>query len=352
MNYISGDHLRAQMRGAVTTLDRVHHILAAQLEADFCLPAGAISQAQNLGAEVLSALQLPAEEMSASRRRNADTWELRVGNYLGVGLLCAKYHRVLKTATEYMRGDLSNWLGDYAPLRQLNELLTPYSQQVSGTSVYYTPSRNLLESVVPPDIPEQEVKCAVPGIGMMRRVDSGALRESLRQHICGLHTVTTVPNASADALEADEDDTAVSEFSVRIELLQPEQYERFCDDPRYANALGFSDHRPDIMVLAAFDSDADLALAEPLAMAGASDDSPLMRQIGIDVLPQVRQRGLAAHLVHELSRMVLADGYVPFYGTSPSHVLSQRVALAAGFIPTWWEFISTSMHDMPLDEAS
>ena len=347
MNDISGDHLRAQMRGAVTTLDRVHHILAAQLEADFCLPAGAISQAQNLGAEVLSALQLPAEEMSASRRRNADTWELRVGNYLGVGLLCAKYHRVLKTATEYMRGDLSNWLGDYAPLRQLNELLTPYSQQVSGTSVYYTPSRNLLESVVPPDIPEQEVKCAVPGIGMMRRVDSGALRESLRQHICGLRTVTKVPNASAD-----EGDTAVSEFSVRIELLHPEQYERFRGDPRYSNALGFSKRRPDITVLAAFDPDAATALADPLAMAGASDDSPLMRQIGIDVLPQVRQRGLAARLVYELSRMVLADGRVPFYGTSPSHVLSQRVALAAGFIPTWWEFVSTSMHDMPLDEAS
>ena len=347
MNDISGDHLRAQMRGAVTTLDRVHHILAAQLEADFCLPAGAISQAQNLGAEVLSALQLPAEEMSASRRRNADTWELRVGNYLGVGLLCAKYPRVLKTATEYMRGDLSNWLGDYAPLRQLNELLTPYSQQVSGTSVYYTPSRNLLESVVPPDVPAQEVKCAVPGIGRMRRVDSGVLRESLRQHICGLRTVTKVPNASAD-----EGDTAVSEFSVRIELLHPEQYERFRGDPRYSNALGFSKRRPDITVLAAFDPDAATALADPLAMAGASDDSLLMRQIGIDVLPQVRQRGLAARLVYELSRMVLADGRVPFYGTSPSHVLSQRVALAAGFIPTWWEFVSTSMHDMPLDEAS
>ena len=59
------------------------------------------------------------------------------------------------------------------------------------------------------------------------------------------------------------------------------------------------------MVLAAFDSDAAPALADPLAMAGASDDSPLMRQIGIDVLPHVRQRGLAAHLVYELSRMVL-----------------------------------------------
>ena len=201
--------------------------------------------------------------------------------------------------------------------------------------------------MVPPDVPAQEVKCAVPGIGMMRRVDSGVLRESLRQHICGLRTVTKVPNASAD-----EGDTAVSEFSVRIELLHPEQYERFRGDPRYSNALGFSKRRPDITVLAAFDPDAATALADPLAMAGASDDSPLMRQIGIDVLPQVRQRGLAARLVYELSRMVLADGRVPFYGTSPSHVLSQRVALAAGFIPTWWEFVSTSMHDMPLDEAS
>ena len=44
----------------------------------------------------------------------------------------------------------------------------------------------------------------------------------------------TVPNASADALEADEDDMAASELSVRIELLQPEQYERFRGDPRYA----------------------------------------------------------------------------------------------------------------------
>ena len=61
--------------------------------------------------------------------------------------------------------------------------------------------------------------------------------------------MTTVPNASADALEADEDDTAVSEFSVRIELLQPERYERFRGDPRYANALGFSDRRPDIRSL-------------------------------------------------------------------------------------------------------
>jgi len=184
---------------------------------------------------------------------------------------------------------------------------------------------------------------------MMRRVDSGVLRESLRQHICGLRTVTKVPNASADALEADEDDTAVSEFSVRIELLHPEQYERFRGDPRYSNALGFSKRRPDITVLAAFDPDAATALAEPLAVAGASDDSPLMRQIGIDVLPAWRGVGIASVLVRDAARLTLAEGYLPFYGTSPSHMLSQRVAMNAGLVPTWWEYVSTSLNDLPMD---
>ena len=84
-----------------------------------------------------------------------------------------------------MAGDNPNWLGDYAQLRQLNELLTPYSQQVSGTSIYYTPTRALLESVVPENLPAQEVKCAVPGIGMMRRVDSASLRHALYDQVVG-----------------------------------------------------------------------------------------------------------------------------------------------------------------------
>ena len=58
-----------------------------------------------------------------------------------------------------MAGDNPNWLGDYAQLRQLNELLTPYSQQVSGTSIYYTPTRALLESVVPENLPAQSEMC-------------------------------------------------------------------------------------------------------------------------------------------------------------------------------------------------
>ena len=76
---------------------------------------------------------------------------------------------------------------------------------------------------------------------------------------------------------------------------------------------------------------------EIIGMAGASEDSPLMRQIGINVLPDFRGKGIAEYLVTALKNMILDEGYLPFYGTSMSHLASQRVALSAGFRPAWTE---------------
>lgn len=352
-------------RGAVTTLDRARHILHTQLEADFCQAPGSISRAlqemrDNPEVEslpLLATVQPPSEKMGAARRRNDDIWELRVANYTGVGILCAKHPRVLEKAIDYMLGDQSNWLGDYAQLRQLNELLTPYTQQVSGTSIYYTPGRALLNSVVPEGVKAQEVKCSLPGVGMMRRVDAGELKAALLAEITGERVVRTEANASADALEADPEDTAVGETRLRVDLLSEEQIESFRGDKRYSNALGFSATRPDVLVLAAYavDGAGDTegagipANADPVAMVGMSDDSPIMRQIGIDVLPAFRGAGIASALVRDAARLTLAEGYLPFYGTSPSHMLSQRVAMNAGLVPTWWEYVSTSMNDLPMD---
>lgn len=358
-------------RGAVTTLDRARHILHTQLEADFCQAPGSISRAlQELrdypeaeSLPLLATVQPPSEKMGAARRRNDDIWELRVANYASVGILCAKHPRVLEKAIDYMLGDQSNWLGDYAQLRQLNELLTPYTQQVSGTSIYYTPGRALLNSVVPEGVQAQEVKCAVPGVGMMRRVDPAELKAALLAEITGERTIRREANASADALETDPDDTAVGETRLRVDLLSEEQIESFRGDKRYSNALGFSTTRPDVLVLAAYPVDENASKApdapaagesapvhaDPIAMVGLSDDSPIMRQIGIDVLPAFRGAGIASALVRDAARLTLAEGYLPFYGTSPSHMLSQRVALNAGLVPTWWEYVSTSMNDLPMD---
>ena len=354
-------------RGAVTTVDRARHILHTQLEADFCQAPGSISRAleelrdypEAESLPLLATVQPPSEKMGAARRRNDDIWELRVANYASVGILCAKHPRVLEKAIDYMLGDQSNWLGDYAQLRQLNELLTPYTQQVSGTSIYYTPGRALLNSVVPEGVQAQEVKCAVPGVGMMRRVDPAELKAALLAEITGERTIRREANASAGALEVDPQDTQARVTHLRVELLDAEQFERFRGDKRYSNALGFSVTRPDVLVLAAYPVDEQApdtpasgespALADPIAMVGLSDDSPIMRQIGIDVLPAWRGAGIASVLVRDAARLTLAEGYLPFYGTSPSHMLSQRVAMNAGLVPTWWEYVSTSLNDLPMD---
>lgn len=354
-------------RGAVTTADRARHILHTQLEADFCQAPGSISRAleelrdypEAESLPLLATVQPPSEKMGAARRRNDDIWELRVANYASVGILCAKHPRVLDKAIDYMLGDQSNWLGDYAQLRQLNELLTPYTQQVSGTSIYYTPGRALLNSVVPEGVQAQEVKCAVPGVGMMRRVDPAELKAALLAEITGERSICREVNASAGALEVDPEDTEARVTRLRVELLDAEQFERFRGDKRYSNALGFSVTRPDVLVLAAYPVDEDTpdapaagespALADPIAMVGLSDDSPIMRQIGIDVLPAFRGAGIASALVRDAARLTLAEGYLPFYGTSPSHMLSQRVAMNAGLVPTWWEYVSTSLNDLPMD---
>lgn len=358
-------------RGAVTTLDRARHILHTQLEADFCQAPGSISRAleelrdypEAESLPLLATVQPPSEKMGAARRRNDDIWELRVANYASVGILCAKHPRVLDKAIDYMLGDQSNWLGDYAQLRQLNELLTPYTQQVSGTSIYYTPGRALLNSVVPEGVQTQEVKCAVPGVGMMRRVDPAELQAALLAEITGERSIRREANASAGALEVDPQDTQARVTRLRVELLDAEQFERFRGDKRYSNALGFSVTRPDVLVLAAYPVEENAskasdalavgesapALADPIAMVGLSDDSPIMRQIGIDVLPAWRGAGIASALVRDAARLTLAEGYLPFYGTSPSHMLSQRVAMNAGLVPTWWEYVSTSLNDLPMD---
>lgn len=358
----------AMNRGAVTTADRARHILHTQLESDFCQAPGSISRAleelrdypEAESLPLLATVQPPSEKMGAARRRNDDIWELRVANYASVGILCAKHPRVLDKAIDYMLGDQSNWLGDYAQLRQLNELLTPYTQQVSGTSIYYTPGRALLNSVVPEGVQAQEVKCAVPGVGMMRRVDPAELKVALLAEITGERSIRREANASAGALEVDPQDMQARVTRLRVELLAAEQFERFRGDKRYSNALGFSVTRPDVLVLAAYPvaegaSDALAvgesapALADPIAMVGLSDDSPIMRQIGIDVLPAWRGAGIASALVRDAARLTLAEGYLPFYGTSPSHMLSQRVAMNAGLVPTWWEYVSTSLNDLPMD---
>jgi len=115
------------------------------------------------------------------------------------------------------------------------------------------------------------------------------------------------------------------------------QIDGFRDDPRFDDAFGFCDDAPDMLGVAAVRD------GQILGMAGASADCPRMWQIGINVLPEARGQGIASMLVSLLRNDVLAQGRLPFYGTSISHLESQRVALRSGFLPAWFELVAAPL---------
>jgi GNAT superfamily N-acetyltransferase len=74
-----------------------------------------------------------------------------------------------------------------------------------------------------------------------------------------------------------------------------------------------------------------------IAAAGASNDSDIMWQIGIDVLPEFRGRGLGSTLVTILTDEITAMGIVPYYSLIPGNVASLKTALACGYTPIYHE---------------
>lgn len=112
-----------------------------------------------------------------------------------------------------------------------------------------------------------------------------------------------------------------------------EEISQFYGDERFPNAIcsEYLPHRPDTMVVCAYDGE------KIMGMAGCSEDAPGWLQIGIDVLPEYRSGGVATYLVTLLKNKILEEGNIPFYGTSLSNYHSWNIALNCGFCPAWVE---------------
>lgn len=107
----------------------------------------------------------------------------------------------------------------------------------------------------------------------------------------------------------------------------------FYGDPRFPNAIchEFLPERPDRIVVCAYDGDTIMG------MAGCSEDAPHWQQIGIDVLPPYRSRGIGTALVTLLKNRIAAQGDIPFYGAAVANYHSWNIALNSGFRPAWVE---------------
>jgi hypothetical protein len=126
--------------------------------------------------------------------------------------------------------------------------------------------------------------------------------------------------------------------SFSLKWYTQEELFQFKGDTRFKYALSFWETAPDMVAVACIKD------GEILGMSGASADSSTMWQIGIDVTPQGKYLGLGTCLVSMLKNNILDRGIMPFYGTGAFHMLSQRVAIKSGFIPTWAE-LYTSVND-------
>ncbi len=101
--------------------------------------------------------------------------------------------------------------------------------------------------------------------------------------------------------------------------------------PQWSNALCEKRKDLDILGMGAYDH------GKLIGLAGCSADCEMMYQIGVDVLPEYRRRGIASALTSRLALEILALDKVPFYCAAWSNLKSVRNAIHCGFRPAWVE---------------
>lgn len=123
--------------------------------------------------------------------------------------------------------------------------------------------------------------------------------------------------------------------NYEIKVLQPEDFEQYYTD-EWGNALCKSRKQLDKLAVGAFDN------RKLVGLAGCSADCETMYQIGVDVLPEYRRKGIASALTSRLAMEILKLGKVPFYCAAWSNLKSVRNAIKCGFRPAWVELTARS----------
>ena len=135
-----------------------------------------------------------------------------------------------------------------------------------------------------------------------------------------------------------------SDFTVK--WFEQEEIAALYGRAEFSNALcdRFKPERPDVLAVAAMQGE------EIIGLAGCSADTKLFWQIGIDVLPEYRGRGIGTKLVQLSKNEVFRRGAIPFYGTSLSNLYSWNIALNCGFYPAWVEIATAENRDFHFGE--
>lgn len=114
-----------------------------------------------------------------------------------------------------------------------------------------------------------------------------------------------------------------------IKILVPKDFENLYL-PEWSNALCEKRKKYDILAMAAYDENKKI-----VGIAGCSADCDSMWQIGVDVLPEYRMKGIASALTSNLAVEIINKNKVPYYCCAWSNIKSVRTAIRSAFRPAW-----------------
>ena len=118
----------------------------------------------------------------------------------------------------------------------------------------------------------------------------------------------------------------------KLMILHPEDYSELYGRPEWINAVGNGRHRDlDKRAVGAFDGQ------KLIGLAGSGASCERMWQIGVDILPDYRRKGVASALINRLALEILDMGIVPFAGNRWANIGSIKTQFSCGFRPAWVE---------------
>lgn len=126
------------------------------------------------------------------------------------------------------------------------------------------------------------------------------------------------------------------ECEYEIKVLEPSDFANLYV-PEWSNALCEKRKHLDMLATAVYDGE------KLIGLAGCSADCDTMWQIGVDVLPEYRKKGIASALTSHLAMEIIKRGKVPFYCAAWSNIKSVRNAIKSGFRPAWIEMTAKSI---------
>lgn len=128
----------------------------------------------------------------------------------------------------------------------------------------------------------------------------------------------------------DVDVLRVSPCDFKCKVLKQDDFVELYTD-QWSNALCEKRKELDVLGIGAYHN------GKLVGLAACSADCETMWQIGVDVLPEYRRKGIASALTSRLATEILERGKVPFYCCAWSNLKSVKNALKSGFRPVWVE---------------